>query len=344
LIIIITNNAFPFRVSWRDTMKKRYFIIFAVSIIVITAFNFYPYNSDGDIITDTLVKQREDRVEIIDNWGKDSKITLTLTIIVGSLGIILGLIQALNIRRIKLCTAILGATVSIVTLINSTVYKTDYHTYRRKINRANQILEDVDVKLCIDRTNFDGDATNIWLEEIRILLGQVTKMDTDLHAFNKTALEFTEIAYAASAPAPPAWLQRPPQDGNYFYFVGGGQGSSLRVAKQNSLLQIEHSASDQLSEKILRQLPSETNSILHRQQDINYIRNIVHQHTQVVSTYFQQNPRDGMYNYYTLIRIGRKYFLKDLMYYYTNMRALNPNQKDQIFKAIRMVEKNGNGI
>src|SRR5688572_877404 len=65
---------------------------------------------------------------MITQWRTQARYLMVLTLMVGTLGVAVGLLQRSDNRRCKGAMVAVGAAVSVITLINTTVFPADHRT------------------------------------------------------------------------------------------------------------------------------------------------------------------------------------------------------------------------
>src|SRR5438876_8273088 len=68
----------------------------------------------------------------IDGWEKTAGFLVGLTVFVGVLGIAAGLLQTGQASWCKRATVVVGATISVITVVNNIVFPNDYRTLRNR--------------------------------------------------------------------------------------------------------------------------------------------------------------------------------------------------------------------
>jgi hypothetical protein len=126
-----------------------------------------------------------------------------------------------------------GAAVSVITLINTTVFP-DHRTFMRNVSQGRTLINEIRDILCqFDPTqSFDNrDAT---LDEVREKLKRVTALKDSLLT-PPSLLQWAGLASHAYAQAQmPSRVSKLLEDGASFFFLGVAENTSLTQAKEDS--------------------------------------------------------------------------------------------------------------
>src|SRR5438477_5922091 len=91
-------------------------------------------------------KLAEQRAKV-EGWDRTVGFTIGLTVLVGVLGIVAGLLQKGQGQAYKVATAVVGATISIITIVNNAVFTDDYRMLRHRVNEGRSIIDQIDLIL-----------------------------------------------------------------------------------------------------------------------------------------------------------------------------------------------------
>ena len=153
-------------------------------------------------------------------WRTQTRYLMVLTLMVGTLGIAEGLLQRYDNRRFKGSMLAVGAAVSVITLINTTVFPADHRTFMRNVSQGRTLINEIRIFLRqFDPTqSFDNrDAT---LVEIREKLKRITALKDSLLT-PPSLLQWAGLASHAYAQAQmPSRVSKLPEDGASFFFLG----------------------------------------------------------------------------------------------------------------------------
>jgi hypothetical protein len=181
----------------------------------------------------------QDWVAVVGGWTRDGERSLALTLSVGLLGIVSASIQVLQRKSVKVLIAIIGASVSAITFINSTVYKGDYRLYERMAAHGNTKLRKAK-KIINVLPSLSAEGRRVGIEELRQLYRELDKLEEEfLKSGNEVASRFSGFslvatAYAQAAPSTeeaPEWIKGKPSDEENVYIVGTGSHASLETAR-----------------------------------------------------------------------------------------------------------------
>jgi hypothetical protein len=167
-------------------------------------------------------------------WRTQTRYLMVLTLMVGTLGVAVGLLQRYDNRRCKGAMLAVGAAVSVIALINTTVFPADHRTFMRNVSQGRLLLSEIrDILYQFDPTqSFDiRDAT---LDEVREKLKRITALKDSLLT-PPSLLQWAGLAsYAYAQAQMPSWVSKLPEDGTGFFFLGVAESPSLTQAKESS--------------------------------------------------------------------------------------------------------------
>ncbi len=111
------------------------------------------------IVEQTLKKTIDERSRKIQEWEWDAKVTLGLAVTIGLLGVLAGLLQAKTSPLARNLTIIVGATISVIVVINENVYNKDHRSLKALAiegrHYLNQIQNIVDFDIHLVHNDLD---------------------------------------------------------------------------------------------------------------------------------------------------------------------------------------------
>jgi len=163
----------------------------------------------------------------IGEWKGEARTLLILTLSVAALGAAATAVQALHPKRSKPITVVIGAVISILTVVNTTVYKVDHRTYELALVDAQKIADDVDTSI----SSYIADESPANRMQIFKSIIDQTKEFSNLERRIKGAPDtggkeksLVPVVYAAQAQADREWLS----------FVGRGECNLLSQARNDA--------------------------------------------------------------------------------------------------------------
>jgi hypothetical protein len=187
---------------------------------------------------------------MITEWRTQARYLIVLTLLVGTLGVVVGVLQKYDNPRSKGTTVAVGAAVSVITLINATVFPADYRTFMRNASQGRALIKEIRDILCEFDPTQSLDNRKAMLEEIRERLKRIRALEDNLRT-PPSLLQRAGLASHAYAQAQmPSWVSRLPEDGTSFFFRGVAESTSLTQAKESSARDAMDNAVNQLSQSV----------------------------------------------------------------------------------------------
>jgi len=199
-------------------MKKNYilFVVFLLSLLVMLP--ALAHADDPTIVQlNEMVKSKADQISL---WRSQARMLTILTLIVGILGAISGILSQIKSRWAKFSVAAAGGCVAIITVIINTAYPVDYRTYNKLTCEAQMIVDDVRLQISELQNITDMKKRDeIIFKNILIKLQALTNIGKQV-AYNADVSFAISEAYAQQTV--PSWVTNPPKDSSTLYFVGHG--------------------------------------------------------------------------------------------------------------------------
>ncbi len=274
---------------------------------------------------EALQLQLDRRVDMIDSWKSCARATLGLTLAVGFLGIMVSALQAHT--NPKLATIIIGVVISSLTMINSTVFKVDHHTFNRAVSRAQHCIEDARLQLA--REVRSEEEWTFLMAEFREQIRFIDRIESELQgegpAYSDeqvavldrvagTVIAFSSVfvgtAEAGEEPKQPSWITRVPRAKDSIYFVGVGASASLREASAASR-QAAATEAGQYFGYLTEQAQAGSAEAVETAGLLPYLSKSV----EVADTHYAYDPAQKLYRYYTLVKVRRQAIATDLEFY-----------------------------
>ena len=111
----------------------------------------------------------------IDGWKRAEITQICCAIAVGLAGVAIGALQTADRPSLKGFTIVLGLIVSAITIVTHIIYNADYQAYRRAIDEADPIIEDLEVYLTTYKAPGQTDD-NLYRENLEFI-DKCTKFD-----------------------------------------------------------------------------------------------------------------------------------------------------------------------
>lgn len=258
----------------------------------------------------TSLQKHEVRIQ---GWEKTANIIIGLTLTVGILGVIVGLLQGLQKNWCKTATVVIGAAISIITLVNNTLFPDDYRVLRQKALQGSEILSDFEKVVASGPPQGDDDR-NAWLDECKKFDHQLYELELEeLHqgVRNSSNLNLIPPVYAAphaDRAQKPAWIAKPPTDQNNLYFLGEGVDKSLEKAREASHTDAISRATAYFSRSLGGVQQTQVSAV-----DLNALSGYLVKSAETAGTFFDYE--NDAWHYYTLLRLHREILETDLKFW-----------------------------
>lgn len=307
-------------------MEKKIIIAIVISIFatsfLLTIQCYSQEDAEIVVIKDILHEQ----INEIEKWENRANLLIFLTILVGVLGVATGVLQKFDKNWCKLATIFAGAIISLITVVNNTVFEVDHRTLRGKAHQSRKIVQEIRILLAQEINKNSEEDRQAWLSEIREKLNQISDIGAELYGSVDTEKSFNLIP-AAYAQTPkqmkeqPEWIAKPPVDRVNFYFVGIGDDPSLPKARENSHRNAIKQAVEFLTAEFKTNQSAEPVSI-----DINRLSEYLVKSAKVEKKDFDYDPVDSLYHFYTLISLNKRFVETDIKLFAVKERMAVPQE------------------
>src|SRR5262245_31862289 len=123
---------------------RKFFVVLVCLFVLATAI---PCRADSPGSASPLVTRMQARLDqrqaTVNGWASQARWQLGLSIIVGMLGRIIGIVQGANKTWTKSLTVGLGFCISAVTLCTNRIFPADYRTLMRSVQQGQTIIDDL---------------------------------------------------------------------------------------------------------------------------------------------------------------------------------------------------------
>ncbi|HKZ40205.1 MAG TPA: hypothetical protein VJ044_04535, partial [Candidatus Hodarchaeales archaeon] len=265
----------------------------------------------GEIV-DVFTKQKDQAAERIQGWETKGNILVGLTILIGVLGAFIAIPKEWKTAKI-----IAGFLVSVITVMNNTIFEVDHRTYWKLANDGMELLAKLELDL-VSYKNASEEDKELLYKSITSNLSEITRLEKKFHekvstAVNSFELGVTAPAYAAASgeKGEPRWLARLPRDTESLYFVGVDYSTTLVKAKEYSLRDARGEAASYLLFEARVESGASKSSI-----DLADLSAILETSSavEVADTYYSYDNRNRIYYYYTLLKLHKSSFSLDYKY------------------------------
>jgi len=274
-----------------------------------------------------FAKQTHEQETSAAKLERNSKITLALTLIIGILGALTAILQRFEMRWGKIITAVAGAGISLLTVVNNTVFDGDHRALDKKAQKMQALIGQVHVKL-VDVFNYENCADLIkQRDDILLLLQRIHSVKVEETAPTTTAFRFVTEAYAyeQSRSDLPAWIKTPPVEKDKIFFVGIGEGQSISDAEAAAINDGKEQARDFFTQEFGRNQQAQQDAA-----ESQAIAAFISDRTEKVNQHFVYNPKEKEYIYYALLRMDRTLSSDYLKVYAAQEELANVGQLSQI--------------
>ncbi len=297
------------------TAGRLLLVALVLGILSISAVRVFAQSDDPQI--DQIQSLIERRAEKVEHWRSEAREILGMTVAVGLLGIAAGGIQSFKAGWVKPATIAVGLVVSSLTLIQSTVFKTDHRQLLRAASQAEQQLDEAKLILPQARNARNGDDWAVLVDEIKTRLFRIDALEQQLLSGESASgavpaaavatFSLVASAEAAESAGEPSWVSEPPTGTDSVYFVGLGSSPSLGEAKRASNQDAVDQALDHFALAAER---LETGTL-----DPDALSRKIVELANIASTYSTFDPKTGAWRYYTLLRLPRSKIESAVQFY-----------------------------
>lgn len=301
--------------------------------LVTTFYGFSQEDNEAKEIKQIL----KDQIKGIEKWENKANILIFLTVMVGLLGVITGILQRYDKKWCKVATVIAGALISIITVINNTVFEVDYRTLKSKSTEGRKLVHDIRLKLLQGYNKDSEEDRKVWFNEIAEKLHQFYKLEKEIYTAD-ISINLVSNAYAQplkQIKQQPTWISKPPIDRINLYFIGIGDSPSLKSAKEYSYQHAVEGAVEYLVSALGTEQQSESGWL-----DIERLSEYLIESAEVADTYFNYNRNENLYHYYTLLKLNKRFAEADIKLFAMQEKIKIPENISQNFEYFHEPSEN----
>ncbi|HEV2983412.1 MAG TPA: hypothetical protein VGX46_03445 [Vicinamibacterales bacterium] len=233
----------------------------------------------------------------LDSWTSEQRVQIFFVIMIAVLGILVAALQKPRTELARRSSIGLAIAISILTTINQTLFKIDYHTLARKkqtVRTAGDVIRN-DLSLYDDAPEEDRRKLTAEIEQrINTIRDVADEVNPNL-IWVFDSLDLTTTANAQ--PAEPSWLVSPPPDGDSLFAVATGMGATLTEASRKAM----DAAARRLAAKAVRQWQRASQSAPVVTVDFEHY---VAAKMATVDSHVGRNGKGGEYHYDVLVKIA----------------------------------------
>src|SRR5262249_22566990 len=184
-----------------------------------------------------------------DSWSSEQRVQIVFVIVIAILGILVAALQKPKTQLARQSSIGLAITISILTTVNQTLCKIDYHTLARKKQAVRTAAEVIRNNLSLYDDGWPEPDRRKLTDEIERRVNTIRDVADEVNPqliWVLDALSMTSTVHAQSAE--PSWLTYPPPDGDSLFAVGQGTGATLIDASRKAT----EAAAQQLALKAVR--------------------------------------------------------------------------------------------
>lgn len=294
-------------------MKRRAIHIIVLGWVLFAGFTVLAQEGQNneDILKtymDEVISKVENNIQKLE--GK-ANVALLMVLAVGIIAAIIAFLQKFEFKGNKLITAFLGLIIAVITVIDANLYP-DHQTLKKKIAEARVLESQLDTKRLQPVKPEDKEARNKEIQEILHKLALISvELEKEVYLAENGIFTFDLIpsAYAQSQQLP-SWIENPPSDNFYLYFVGNALDGSLAQAKELSLQDARAVAVDFMVSQLQR-----IEGIAASNINMETLSDKLIESAEVYRTHYYLKPDDNNYQYYTLLRLVKSFLEIDLTFF-----------------------------
>jgi tetratricopeptide (TPR) repeat protein len=234
-----------------------------------------------------------------------------ITIFIGSIGAVIGIIQTFNRSFVKVASVVLGGIVAIATVVKDTAFDADHKELRRRAQVMEIIVEEMKQFEQLARDSNNPANRETLYRQVRRLQAQLHRVSIgamqaeapaagestrDQEVHNGRLWDFIPAAFAGGPGEEPDWLRALPEDTRGQYFVGIGDGVLVSSAQRSSYLH----AFEQVLARAASRLTNPDAPISSAQLG-QYLAEVL----TTRASYVQFDEKTKMYRFFTLVRVDR---------------------------------------
>ncbi len=237
-------------------------------------------------------------------WYRYGSLELSVTILIGVVGLVISGLQLVQAGWIKIVTAILGILSGGLLLVKQQCFDGDHRAYNLLATQVEQLVASFNRQFVrydepLSRNDYDFlcDALDKLQSKITSLQNAAFgKSGAPATTTKSTSFSLITSAYAEEMPDVPAWVNNVPTDADNIYFVGVANDRTPQAARDTAEQQAQRAieSSFETTLQSYSQVPAE---------DVVQLSHKISASKEVVSTFVI--PEAGAYRGYALLRVPR---------------------------------------
>jgi hypothetical protein len=259
-----------------------------------------------DLLQDVL-QMRKACEDLIAVWEREAEVLIALTLAVGVLGILTGVFQKYENRGCRVATVIAGTLVSIITVVDNTVFPADHRAINNKALEARQKLDRLKPEIMSFDPHQSKENQLAWYHSVIDKLGEIRQLDADMPRVPSLARPLRVLplffdmgitVHAASGPfgEPSQFPER-----KLLEFEGRADSAVLTQAREESFQNAIITAAKRLDELHNASRPALPT------YPITALRAYVAQIAHVEADSYSYSQRSRLYTYRTRIAIEKRF-------------------------------------
>jgi hypothetical protein len=234
----------------------------------------------------------------LESWTSEQRVQIVFVIVIAVLGILVAALQKPKTPLARQASIGLAITISILTSLNQTLFKIDYHTLARKKQTVATAADRIRNALSFYQDDWPEADRRKMADEIEQRVNVIRDTADEVNPqliWVLGPLDFTTTAYAQAAE--PSWLSSPPPDGDSLFAVGQGTAPTLTEASRKAM----DAAAQQLAAKAARRWQRTSQSAPVVSPD--FARYVAAKMT-TVDSHIGRDERGGGLHYEVLVKIA----------------------------------------
>lgn len=228
--------------------------------------------------------------------------SMLLVILVGTMGLASATINNLNFKGSKLSVTILGAVISVITLVSNNLFTEDFRAYGEKASIFSDKVKEIENNM--EALSFEFYDDFIFTKGVISDSFKATdEMSGEVNAnplwwiFGPSEAEAGEVL--------PSWIKTLPVHPRYYMFVAQGEGRRMREAYQNSMANVHRKIDEFLDRKYRGKYRTP-------ESFIDLMRNL---RSEIERKSSFRQPTQGGYKYYVLVQLNKRTVMRFAKYY-----------------------------
>jgi hypothetical protein len=271
-----------------------------------------PASAEESLFVKELTEMLQMSRRTVDSWETQALILICLAVTVGALGVLTGILQGTPRQWTKTVTVVVGAIISISTVVSSTVFPADHRTFKQNAASGRVELERMRLILLDLRTSATNENQRAYRDEFMAHYDAIAKLEMGIlgksPSKNTAWLDWVPplplaTAQERGAERTPGWVRDKPRDTPVSrFFVGVAEAPQLDSARDASL----RDAEDQAVRELVRAVTKNTTSV-DALEDLR-LRDFVKKLADVNETAFVFDKTRSVFKYWTLLRLHPRTF------------------------------------